>query len=110
MRSMLLVYALIEHSQADEDLARKHGCLPIKATFPCKWPLGFDVLYAQYKAIKRQQIPAFQQPFLDDLGPNLEIKILGTPGYTTFDPENVETVLSSRFQGTLYSSQVRSFS
>ncbi|KAL8662719.1 MAG: hypothetical protein Q9202_004504 [Teloschistes flavicans] len=33
----------------------------------------------------------------DQLGPNFEISILGALGYTTFDPENVEAILSSRF-------------
>ncbi len=74
----------------------------MKARFPCKWPLGLDVLYAQYNAIADNHLLAFQQPYLDDLGPNLEIQILGSVGYTTLDPQNVEAILSSRFEGTLY--------
>ena len=61
--------------------------------------MGLDVLYAQYKANADQRLLAFQEPFLDELGPNVEAKILGTSGYTTFDPENVEAILSSHFQG-----------
>lgn len=74
----------------------------MKARFPCKWPLGLDVLYAQYNAIADNGLLAFQQPYLDDLGPNLEIRILGSVGYTTLDPQNVEAIMSSRFEGTLY--------
>ena len=61
------------------------------------------MLYAQYKANATQNLLAFQQPFLDELGPNIEVKILGTPGYATFDPENVEAILSTQFQGKFYS-------
>ena len=74
----------------------------MKARFPCQWPLGLDVLYAQYNAIQENHLLAFQQRFLDELGPNLEIKILGSVGYTTFDPVNVEAVLSSRFEGACF--------
>lgn len=70
----------------------------MKARFPCQWPLGLDVLYAQYNAIRENHLLAFQQRFLDELGPNLEVKILGSVGYTTFDTKNVEAVLSSRFE------------
>ena len=73
----------------------------MKVRYPCKWPLGLDVLYAQYNAIVENRLLAFQQQYLDDLGPNLEVQILGSVGYTTLDAQNVEAVLSSRFEGTL---------
>ena len=69
--------------------------------YPCKWPLGLDVLSAQFRAIAEKRLLAFQQPYVDSLGPNLELKILGTVGYTTFDPENVEAMLSTRFEGSV---------
>ena len=72
----------------------------MKARFPSRWPFGLDVLYAQYNAIKDNRLLAFQQRYLDDLGPNLELQILGSVGYTTLDPKNVEAVLSSHFEGT----------
>ncbi len=74
----------------------------MRARFPCRWPLGLDVLYAQYNAIVEKRLLAFQQRYLDDLGPNLELQILGSVGYTTLDPQNVEAILSSRFEGMLY--------
>ena len=73
----------------------------MRVTYPCKWPLGLDVLKAQYAAISEQRLFAFQQPYIDELGPNFGIKLLGNLGYTTFDPENVEAVLSSKFEGAL---------
>ncbi|KAI4100533.1 MAG: hypothetical protein L6R37_005400 [Teloschistes peruensis] len=65
--------------------------------YPCKWPLGIDVLRSQWYANKDKRLLAFQQPYIDQLGPNFEISILGAVGYTTFDPENVEAILSTRF-------------
>ena len=74
----------------------------MKSKFPIKWPLGLDVLHKQWYANADKRLLAFQQPFLDELGPNLEIKIMGSVGYTTYDPPNVEAVLSSRFDGAYF--------
>ncbi|KAL9011866.1 MAG: hypothetical protein Q9173_003326 [Seirophora scorigena] len=72
----------------------------MKSKLPSKWPLGLGVLHQQWKANADKRLLAFQQPFLDELGPNLEVDILGSVGYTTLDPENIETALSTRFEGT----------
>ena len=53
----------------------------MKAKYPCKRPLGLDVLFAQYQANAEKRLLAFQQPYLDDLGANLELKILGAVGF-----------------------------
>jgi predicted YcjX-like family ATPase len=71
--------------------------------YPVKWPLGLDVLKAQYKANTDQRLLAYQQPTIDTLGPNFMMKLLGNVGYTTMDPENVEAILSSKFAGMLLS-------
>lgn len=68
---------------------------------PVKWPLGLDVLKAQYKANADQRLLAYQQPTIDNLGPSFAVKLLGAVGYTTMDPENVEAVLSSKFSGAI---------
>ena len=39
--------------------------------FPVKWPLGNHVLRAQLAAIADSRLFAYQQPFIDDLGPVL---------------------------------------
>lgn len=93
---MKLMYTL----QHERLVSERYGCQPMRSRLPCKWPLGLDVLHEQWKANADKRLLAFQQPFLDKLGPNLEIKILGSIGYTTFDPENIEAALSTRFEGT----------
>jgi len=71
--------------------------------YPAKWPLGLDWLKAQYDAHADQHPFAYQQPTIDALGPNFTLKLLGTVGYTTVDPENIEAILSSRFAGMVRS-------
>ena len=82
------------------DFGIQHGCRPITAQLPVKWPLGIDVLRAQLAAIADNRLFAYQQPFIDNLGPNFVIKMLGAEGYTTIDPQNLEAMLSTRFEGT----------
>ncbi|KAL8865401.1 MAG: hypothetical protein Q9174_006903, partial [Haloplaca sp. 1 TL-2023] len=88
---------LNEKWQAEALFGQRHGCQPMQSRFPCKLPLGVDVLRSQWYANKDRRLFAFQQPFIDKLGSTFEISILGSVGVTTLDPENVEFVLSSRF-------------
>ena len=88
--------------QADLLFAKQHGCQPVNVQFPVKWPFGIDVLRAQLAAIADNRLFAYQQPFIDDLGPNFVIKMLGSMGYTTIDPENLEALLSTRFEGSRF--------
>ncbi len=64
-----------------------------------KWPLGLDVLKAQYRANVDQHLLAFQQPHIENLGLNFSITLLGAESYTTLDLENLETIISSKFEG-----------
>ncbi len=73
--------------------------------YPVKWPLGIDVLKAQYKANSEKRLLAFQQPIIDEAGPNFKLTLLGAMGYTTMDPVNLEALLSSRFEGLLQHSR-----
>ena len=68
--------------------------------FPTRWPLGIDVLKEQFTAIGENRLFAYQKPYIDRLGPNFEAKLLGSSGFTTADPVNIEAVLCSRFEGT----------
>ena len=62
-----------------------------------KWPFGIDVIKAQFEAIREDRLFAYQQTFVDQLSPTFMMNLLGSWGYVTTDPENVEAVLSSRF-------------
>ena len=71
--------------------------------YPVKWPWGFDVLKAQFENAANKSLFAFQQPYMDKLGPNFSMTLLGNTGYTTLDPDNIEAILSSKFEGMLLS-------
>ena len=83
--------------------ASQHGCQPMAVAYPVKWPLGFDVLKAQYINNASKCLFAFQQPHIDKLGPNFSMTLLGSTGYTTLDPDNIEAMLSSNFEGMSFS-------
>ena len=78
----------------------------MKAKIPYKWPLALDLLKRQYDANKRKTLLFSQTPFFDELGPNVEYTLFGTEGFLTFDPENLEAVLSTNFEG-LYTNSKR---
>ena len=57
------------------------------------------MLRAQLAAIADNRLFAYQQSFIDDLGSNFIIEMLGSMGFTTIDPKNIEVVLSTKFEG-----------
>lgn len=67
---------------------------------PYKWPLALDILKRQYDALPDQRILLFQSQFFDKIGPNMTFKLLGSQGYLTADPKNVESILSTKFEGS----------
>lgn len=71
----------------------------MNAKVPYKWPLAVDLLKRQYDANKRKHLLFSQTPLFDELGPNIEFMLLGSPGFVTFDPENLEAILSTHFEG-----------
>ena len=67
--------------------------------YPHKWPLGLDLLYYQYQASKTHKLLTFQTPYLERLGPNIELGLFGDQGFLTYDPRNIEAVCLTRFEG-----------
>ena len=75
------------------------GCQPIKNVFNGKLPLGIDLVKVLWTANANQRLMLCLQDYIDDLGPNLELRILGNRGLVTIDPENVKAILSkSKFK------------
>ena len=99
--SFLTVLALILLVQADDAFGAQHGCKPMGAKLPYQWPFALDLLKRQYDANKTQRLLAFQTPYFDKLGPNIELRLFGAVGYLTFDPKNLEAILSTKFEGLL---------
>ena len=73
----------------------------MKAKFPYQWPWALDLLYRQYNAHKTQRLLAAQTPYFDELGLSIEMRLFGDVGYLTFDPSNLEAILSTHFEGSM---------
>jgi cytochrome P450 len=76
--------------------AAQHGCQPVQATLPYKWPFAIDLLKIQYDALPSGRLLEFQTRYFD-IAPTVRIDILGE-GYMVNDPVNLETILSTRFE------------
>lgn len=81
--------------QVEDALAAQHGCQPVQATLPYKWPFALDVLIKQYKALPKKRLLEFQTPYLN-VAPTIRIDILGE-GYILTDPANIDAVLNTHF-------------
>lgn len=71
----------------------------MKSRVPYKWPFALDLLKSQYKANSEKRLMRFQSQYYESLGANFEINLFGNSGYVSTDPNTVETLLSTRFEG-----------
>lgn len=85
--------------QAERQFAAEKGCLPPK-TWNSTWPLGLDMLAKAAKYARTMQILQFFLDVVDDNGTTFVQELLGAAGIDTVDPENIEAVLSTNFEGT----------
>ena len=77
--------------------------MPLKKHLPYKWPLALDVFKRQYDALMAGNLLAFQAEYFDKtkVGQTFEVKLLGRVGYFTTDPQNLEAILSTNFEGKI---------
>lgn len=85
-----------EVKREEEAVAVQHGCQPVEATLPYKWPFALDLLKRQYDALPSGRLLEFQTRYMN-IAPTLRIDILGE-GYIITDPINIEAILSTRFE------------
>tara|TARA_R110002060_G_scaffold60380_7_gene70057 strand:+ start:1293 stop:1469 length:177 start_codon:yes stop_codon:yes gene_type:complete len=57
------------------------------------------VLKDGFKAGRDKKLLAFFTKHFDQLSPTAEVRILGGIGFVTQDPENIEALLSTQFEG-----------
>lgn len=84
--------------QTESRFAAENGCLPPK-TWNSRWPLGLDMLAKAIKYARTMQILQFFLDVVDDNGTTFVQELLGATGIDTVDPENIEAVLSTNFEG-----------
>ncbi|KAL9635195.1 MAG: hypothetical protein Q9204_002710 [Flavoplaca sp. TL-2023a] len=71
---------------------------------PYKWPLALDILKRQYDVLPSQRLLASYTEDMEKM-PNFEIHLFGQIGYMTIEPKNIESMLSTRFEGKAIRSQ-----
>lgn len=86
-------------AQAESRFAAEKGCLPPRI-WNSTWPLGLDMLVKALKYARTMQILQFFLEVVDDNGTTFVQELLGATGIDTVDPENIEAVLSTNFEGT----------
>ncbi|CAG8957897.1 hypothetical protein HYFRA_00000237, partial [Hymenoscyphus fraxineus] len=82
----------------DTEFGKRKGCQPSAAKLLYKWPLALDVLRDGFKAGREKRLLQFFTKHFGQLRPTAEVNILGGTGYVTQDPENIRTILSTKFQ------------
>lgn len=60
-----------------------------------RWSYKLDLAKQLLETNNDMRLMGFKQRSLDQLGPNLQQRLLGDVRFVTIDPENVEAVLSS---------------
>lgn len=81
------------------DFGKQHGCQPAMSKIPYNWPLAIDVLKNGFSAAREKKLVSFITNYIRDMHTTAEICILGGRGYVTFEPKNIEALLSSQFEG-----------
>jgi hypothetical protein len=96
-----LLQASLTWYQADTVFGEQHGCMLIQKRLPYKWPLALDAFKRQYDALMAGNLLAFQSEYFEEtqVGQTFQVKLLGRVGYFTTDPQNLEAILSTNFEG-----------
>lgn len=65
-----------------------------------------DILKRQYDALPSRKLLAFQSQFLEEM-PTMQLHLFGSVGYMITDPRNVESLVSTRFDGESVKSDIK---
>ncbi|KAI9652536.1 MAG: hypothetical protein M1831_006727 [Alyxoria varia] len=82
---------------AESEYGARNGCRPPAHELKYRWPLGLDVVLEGLQAKNNKRLLALFGKYFEDTGTTTQLTILGGTGWITFDPQNVEAMLSSQF-------------
>lgn len=71
----------------------------MESWIPSRLPFALDILKKQYDELPNQRVLLLISQYFDNIGPNMTFKLLGNQGFLTADPKNIESILSTRFDG-----------
>ena len=64
-----------------------------------KWPLALDVVKRGFQAGRQKKLLTLFSEHFEQLGTTAELTILGGTGFATMDPQNIEALLATHFEG-----------
>jgi len=84
--------------KAEKLFEQSHGC-GAPRPLQYKWPLALDVVFHAFRVIGEKQVLQWFGEVFEQTGPTFEQNILGNKGIDTVEPENIESILSTKFSG-----------
>ncbi|KAI2630920.1 cytochrome P450 [Hypoxylon sp. NC1633] len=78
-------------------LAKQYDCEPVFPKVPYRWPFALDLLKVQFEAYFSGRTLEALTDYITIAG-TVRLELWGVTGYITTDPENIETILSTRFE------------
>jgi len=92
----LFLYSRLSTSLNFRQASKKNGCLP-PVKYPHKVPLGLDLFFDQFKAMKRGNTEAAERERFRTYGKTFESTSWGTRCINTMNDKNIQAVLSRSF-------------
>ncbi|KAI0476932.1 cytochrome P450 [Xylaria cf. heliscus] len=96
---VLCVYIYVtrgNRKKLEAAVAAQNNCEPVVPFVPYRWPLGLDLVKRQYDILFSDNTFERLTPFFN-MADTCRIHFFGMTGYFTTDPENVEAILSTKF-------------
>jgi cytochrome P450 len=88
---------MLHGCQLEAAITAQYNCKPVLPFVPYKWPLALDLVKRQYEILFGDHTLEGLTPYFD-IAATCCIHLFGLTGYFTTDPENVEAILSTRFE------------
>ncbi|KAI8961455.1 cytochrome P450 [Daldinia sp. FL1419] len=95
--SLYIYLILKKKSKTEKLLIDEFGCKPVIPRVPYKWPLALDLILRQYKVFFSDHTFEQLTDYFNIAGTG-RVEFFGVTGYFTSDPNNIETILSTRFE------------
>lgn len=95
---LAVVYAILHHRSSKRNIVAKYGCQP-PPRYPSKDPIfGLDFVFKNVRTFREHVYLQELQNRYRALGTTYSVRVLHRRGIITCDPENIKTILSTRFK------------
>ena len=83
-----------------QHLQHSMAASPLAPSFLTDGPLPWTYCTVSIRSIRRRSCSLFSLHFFDRPGTTIEFHLFGDVGFLTFDPNNLESILATNFEGT----------